>query len=240
LFILYIIANQFNRFIVPKRKEIEPSIFSLALSSSKITNIIINMEKKKSDSKKDSNKKDEKKTTSAKKGKLKIEDENALKDFLIDELKDIYFAEHEIMKGLEKMKEGASSSKLKKAIESHHKQTEKHISRLEEAFELLDQKPAKKKCEAIIGILKEGDDVMEDTDEGTMTRDAAIIIASQKVEHYEIATYGSLAELARTIDRKDVAKLLESTLKEEKKSDVTLTVLAVDKINEQAAQEPSE
>ena len=88
-----------------KRKEIEPSILSQALSYSKITNIVINMEKKKSDSKKDSNKKDDKKTTPAKKGKLKIEDENALKDFLIDELKDIYFAEHAIMKGLEKMKE---------------------------------------------------------------------------------------------------------------------------------------
>lgn len=218
----------------------EPTNKCRALLIRKIINTLVNMEKKKSDDKKDSKKKDDKKTTAAKKGKLKVEDENALKDFLIDELKDIYFAEHEIMKGLEKMKDGASSAKLKKAIESHHKQTQKHISRLEEAFELLDQKPAKKKCEAIIGILKEGDDVMEDTDEGTMTRDAAIIIASQKVEHYEIATYGSLAELARTIDRKDVAKLLESTLKEEKKTDVTLTVLAVDKINEQAAQEPVE
>ena len=82
--------------------------------------------------------------------------------------------------------------------------------------------------------------ILEDTEEGTMTRDAAIIIASQKVEHYEIATYGSLAELARTIDREDVAKLLETTLAEEKKTDVTLTILAVDKINEQAAQEPAE
>ena len=182
---------------------------------------------------------DDKKTTS-KKGKLKIEDQNALKDFLVDELKDIYFAEHEIKKGLTKMKNGASSDKLKKAIEEHYKQTDEHISRLEKAFGLFDEKPAKKKCEAIIGILKEGDDILEDTEEGTMTRDAAIIIASQKVEHYEIATYGSLAELARTIDREDVAKLLETTLAEEKKTDVTLTVLAVDKINEQAAQEPAE
>lgn len=194
------------------------------------------MDKKNSDSKKT----DDKKTTSAKKGKLKIEDQNALKEFLVDELKDIYFAEHEIKKGLTKMKGAASSPKLKKAIEEHFKQTDEHISRLEEAFKLFDEKPAKKKCEAIIGILKEGDDILEDTEEGTMTRDAAIIIASQKVEHYEIATYGSLAELARTIDREDVAKLLETTLAEEKKTDVTLTILAVDKINEQAAQEPAE
>ena len=175
----------------------------------------------------------------SKKGKLKIEDENGLKDFLCEELKDIYFAEHEILKGLIKMKDGATSSKLKKAIEAHHSQTETQIERLKEAFELFDKKPQKKKCEAIIGILKEGDDILEDTEEGTMTRDAAIIIASQKVEHYEIATYGSLAELARTINRDDVAKLLEATLKEEKKTDVTLTILATDKINEEAAQEPA-
>lgn len=193
------------------------------------------MEKKKSE-----NKKDEKKTTSNKKGKLKIEDENALKDFLVDELKDIYFAENEILKGLTKMKDAASSTKLKKAIDKHYNQTETQIVRLEEAFKLFDEKPVKKKCKAIVGILAEGDDILEDTEEGTMTRDAAIIIASQKVEHYEIATYGSLAELARTINREDVAKLLEKTLKEEKKTDVTLTVLAVDKINEQAAQEPAD
>lgn len=193
------------------------------------------MEKKKSE-----NKKDDKKATSNKKGKLKIEDENALKDFLVDELKDIYFAENEILKGLTKMKDAASSTKLKKAIDKHYNQTETQIVRLEEAFKMFDEKPVKKKCKAIVGILAEGDDILEDTEEGTMTRDAAIIIASQKVEHYEIATYGSLAELARTINREDVAKLLEKTLKEEKKTDVTLTVLAVDKINEQAAQEPAE
>ena len=163
-----------------------------------------------------------------------------MKDFLIDELKDIYFAEHEIMKGLTKMKKAATSDKLKKAIDFHYNQTETQIERLKEAFGLLDEKPAKKKCEAIIGILKEGDDILEDTEEGSMTRDAAIIIASQKVEHYEIATYGSLAELARTIDRKDVAKILETTLSEEKETDVSLTILAVDKINEEAAQEPAE
>ncbi len=188
----------------------------------------------------DKKKSDDKKTTPAKKGKLKIEDENALKDFLVEELKDIYFAEHEIKKGLTKMKGAVSSDKLKKAIDEHFKQTDEHISRLEDAFKLFDEKPAKKKCEAIIGILKEGDDIVQDTEKGTMTRDAAVIIALQKVEHYEIATYGSLAELARTIDREDVAKILEITLSEEKETDVSLTVLAVDKINEEAAQEPAE
>ena len=211
------------------------------------------MEKKKTDSKEKSSKSKDsksakskdgkdssKKTTPAKKGKLKAADENALKDFLVDELKDIYFAEHEIMKGLTKMKDAATSKKLKKAIDLHYNQTEVQITRLEEAFGLFDEKPSKKKCEAIIGILKEGDDILEDTEEGTMTRDAAIIIASQKVEHYEIATYGSLAELARTIDREDVAEILEATLSEEKETDVSLTILAVDKINEEAAQEPAE
>lgn len=211
------------------------------------------MEKKKTDSKEKSTKSKDsktskskdsktsgKKTTPTKKGKLKVADENALRDFLVDELKDIYFAEHEIMKGLTKMKDAATSKKLKKAIDLHYNQTEVQITRLEEAFGLFDEKPSKKKCEAIIGILKEGDDILEDTEEGTMTRDAAIIIASQKVEHYEIATYGSLAELARTIDREDVAEILEATLSEEKETDVSLTILAVDKINEEAAQEPAE
>lgn len=204
------------------------------------------MEKKKSDDKKTSaqtkedkgNKTSSEKSTPAKKGKLKPSDENALKEFLVDGLKDIYFAEYAIMQGLTKMKDAATSDKLKKAIDLHYKQTKIQITRLEEAFGLFDEKPAKKKCEAIIGILKEGDDILEDTEEGSMTRDAAIIIASQKVEHYEIATYGSLAELARTIDREDVAKILETTLSEEKETDVSLTILAVDKINEAAAQEP--
>lgn len=198
------------------------------------------MEKKKEkdkDKDKKSSSTDSKESKTSKKGKLKIEDENALKDFLCEELKDIYFAEHEIMKGLPKMKKAATSTKLKKAIDLHYNQTETQIERLEDAFGLLDKKPAKKKCEAIVGLLKEGDDILEDTEEGTMTRDAAIIIASQKIEHYEIATYGSLAELARTINRDDVAELLESTLEEEKKTDVSLTILAVEKINEDAAQE---
>ncbi len=186
------------------------------------------------------NKSDDKKSKPEKKGKLKETDENALKDFLVDELKDIYFAEHEILKGLTKMKDAATSDKLKKAIDLHYNQTETQIVRLEEAFGMFDEKPTKKKCEAIIGILKEGDDILEDTDEGTMVRDAAIIIASQKVEHYEIATYGSLAELARTIDRDDVAEVLEKTLTEEKETDVSLTELAVDKINEAAAQEDAD
>lgn len=197
--------------------------------------------KKNSNSKSSEKKNDEKskgsESKSSKKGKLKIEDENALKDFLCEELKDIYYAEHEILKGLTKMKDGATSEKLKKAIDLHYNQTETQIVRLEEAFELLDKKPEKKKCEAIVGLLKEGEEILEDTEEGTMTRDAAIIIASQKIEHYEIATYGSLAELARTINRDDVAEILETTLKEEKKTDVSLTKLAVDKINEDAAQE---
>ena len=185
-------------------------------------------------------KSDSKKNNPSGKKRLKVEDENSLKDFLCDELKDIYFAEHAILKALPKMKDAATSAKLKKAIDLHYKQTEVQIERLEEAFGLFDKKPEKKKCEAIIGILKEGDSILEDTEEGTMTRDAAIIIASQKVEHYEIATYGSLAELARTINREDVAELLESTLTEEKETDVTLTVLATDKINEAAAKEPAE
>ena len=179
-----------------------------------------------------------KKSTSNKKIQFKEGDENALQEFLVDEVKDIYFAENEILKGLTKMKDAATSEKLKEAIEKHYNQTKTQIARLEQVFELFEEKPAKKKCEAIIGILKEGDSVIEDTEDGSMTRDVAIIIASQKVEHYEIATYGSLAELARTLNREDVAELFETTLQEEKDTDVTLTILATDDINQESAQEP--
>jgi Uncharacterized protein conserved in bacteria len=163
--------------------------------------------------------------------------EGKLKEFLVEELKDIYFAENEILRGLVEMKPAATSASLKEMIKGHHTETKEHIKRLEEVFQLLDEKPAKKKCDAILGILEEGRSMVKDTEEGSMVRDVAIIIASQKVEHYEIATYGSLAELARTLGLDDAAEILETTLEEEKSTDVGLTELAVESVNEEAKEE---
>lgn len=177
------------------------------------------------------------KKTSEKKVELKEEDKGKLQEFLVDSLKDIYYAEHEILKGLAKMEEGATSKELKEGIKKHTKQTEGQIKKLKEAFSLLGEKPAKKKCEAIDGILEEGESILEETDEGTMVRDVAIIIASQKVEHYEIATYGSLSELAKTLGIFDLSQLLESILLEEKTTDLSLTDLAVSFVNTKAKAE---
>lgn len=165
------------------------------------------------------------------------EHEGKLLEFFVDEVKDIYFAEHEALKALKKMEKAATSKALKDSIVQHHGETEEQIKRLEQVFELLGEKPSKKKCEGILGIIKDGEGVIEDTEENTMVRDVAVIIASQKLEHYEITSYGSLAELARTLGKDDVAELLEVTLDEEKKTDVSLTVLAEESINEEASNE---
>ena len=158
-------------------------------------------------------------------------------EFFIDEVKDVYFAEHEALKALKKMEKAATSKALKDSIVKHQGETEEQISRLEEVFGLLDEKPSKKKCDGILGIIKDGEGVIEDTEANTMVRDAAIIIASQKVEHYEITSYGSLAELARTLGKDEVAEILEITLEEEKQTDITLTLLAEESINEEASTE---
>ena len=163
--------------------------------------------------------------------------EGPLKEFFIEELKDIYFAENEILKGLKKMESGATSKALKESIKQHHSETQEQIKQLEKVFELADQKPAKKKCDGILGILKDGEGIIEDTEDDTMVRDAAIIIASQKVEHYEIASYGSLAELARTLGFNEGAEILEGILEQEKETDVSLTELAVESVNEEAKKE---
>lgn len=178
-------------------------------------------------------KQDDKKSSA----KFNKEDEGKLKEFLVEEFKDIYYAENEILKGLKKMEAAATTKELKSSINEHYTQTQGQIKRLEEVFKLMGEKPAKKKCEAIDGILKEGEGVLEDTQEGTMVRDVAIIIASQKVEHYEIATYGSLAELAKTLELYDVAKILEETLHEEKSTDLSLTDLALTAVNKEAKAE---
>jgi len=165
------------------------------------------------------------------------ETDSRLEEFFHDELKDIYWAENHLVKTLPKMTKAASGQELKNAFTEHLEVTKGHVSRLDKVFELLGHKAEAKKCEAMEGITKEGESIIEDTEDGTATRDAGLIMAGQKVEHYEIATYGALARIARTLGHDDVAKILESTLAEEKQADESLTDLAESSVNEEAAEE---
>ena len=157
--------------------------------------------------------------------------------FFIDELKDIYWAENHLAKALPKMKKAATSDELAKAFEKHTQETEKHVQTLEKVFELLDEKASGKKCDAMEGLIKEAESVIEETEKGSMTRDVALIVAAQKAEHYEIASYGGLVQLAKTMGKNDVAELLQLTLDEEKETDVLLTEIAENNINWEAEQE---
>ena len=163
--------------------------------------------------------------------------QSMLEELFIGQLKDIYWAEKYLTKALPKMKKSVTSEELKKAFEDHLAVTEEQISRLEEVFELMEEEPSAKKCDGMEGLIKEGESVIEETQEGTATRDAGIIIAAQKVEHYEIAAYGSLVQWAKTIGKEDVAGVLQVTLNEEKDADELLTNLALSSINISAAQE---
>lgn len=154
-----------------------------------------------------------------------------------DMLKDIYWAEKHLTKALPKMQKAATSEELQEAIENHLEQTKEHINRLEQVFESMGKKAQAKKCDAMEGLVKEGESVIEETEDGTMVRDAGIIVSAQKVEHYEIATYGSLVQLARTMGNEEVAEILAQTLEEEKETDELLTQLAENNINEEASQE---
>jgi len=136
-------------------------------------------------------------------------EESYLEKFFVNQLKDIYYAENKILDGLKKMEKAATTDELKDAFKEHHGQTEKHVKRLGKVFGLLNKKAEGKKCDAIEGILKEGESIIDETEEGTMTRDAALIFAAQKVEHYEIATYGGLVQFAITLDLHEAADILD-------------------------------
>lgn len=162
-----------------------------------------------------------------------------LKEFFVEELKDIYYAEKQIAKTLPKMQKAATSEKLKQAFEEHLAMTEQQVTRLEQVFELLGEKAKGKTCEAIEGIIKEGEEIISDTDSETATRDVGLIFAAQKVEHYEIATYGGLAQLAETLGLNEASQLLHTTLEEEKQTDLLLTEIAENNVNYQASTEPA-
>lgn len=162
--------------------------------------------------------------------KAKSSAAEGLRDLFVDSLKDIYWAEKALTKALPKMAKNATNTNLVKAINEHLAVTEKQIIRLEAVFEMIGEKPVTKKCDAMEGLIKEGEGILEETEPGAV-RDAGIIAASQKIEHYEIATYGTLAAFARTLGEKKAAFLLEETLAEEKQADVALTEVAYNTIN---------
>lgn len=160
-----------------------------------------------------------------------------LEKFFTDQLKDILWAEQQLLKVLPEMKEAATTEELEDAIETHIKQTERHVRRLEKVFAMIDRKPEAKTCEAMVGLIREAREVIKSTEKNSMTRDAALIIASQKVEHYEIATYGGLVELAMTMGLPRAAELLDRTLYEEEQADHLLTDIAENHINMDAERE---
>lgn len=174
------------------------------------------------------------KKDAAKTGKM---EDSEFHEFFVDELKDIYWAEKHLVKALPKMKKAATSDELIAAFEKHTEETQQHIQTLEQVFELLGEKAAAKKCEAMAGLLEEAEGIISETDKGTMVRDAGLILAAQKVEHYEIATYGTLKVFAENMGHQDVADLLGQTLENEKATDVALTEIAVSSINAEAAAE---
>ncbi|MEJ7739834.1 MAG: ferritin-like domain-containing protein [Chitinophagaceae bacterium] len=151
---------------------------------------------------------------------------SGLEDLFLDSIKDIYWAENHLVKNLPKMVKAAASKELQSALSEHWNLTKVHVDRLEQIFELLGKKKQAQKCDAMEGLAIEGEAVIENTTAGTSARDTGLIMASQKVEHYEIATYGGLAKLAKTIGREDIAAILGETLTEEKEADALLTTIA--------------
>ncbi len=155
----------------------------------------------------------------------------ALRNLFLDELADMYDAEHRITKALPKMIKGATCEQLKQALQEHLEETEGHVTKLEKVFELFDEKPKAKKCPAMVGILDEGDEILSENKNSPCVN-AAIISACQKVEHYEIASYGTLRTWAALLDNDSAAELIEEILEQEKHADQTLTSLAAEKNQE--------
>lgn len=169
--------------------------------------------------------------------KRNAEDNSLLQKFLLDSLKDIYWAEKHLTKALPKLRKAATSEELQSAFDEHTAVTEEHVARLEQVFEMLGKKAQAKKCEAMEGLSKEADSIVEETEDGTSTRDVGLIMAAQKVEHYEIATYGGLVQLTRILGLTEASDLLAQTLEEEKEADKNLTMIAENDVNMQAEEE---
>ncbi|HLV83629.1 MULTISPECIES: ferritin-like domain-containing protein [Devosia] len=160
--------------------------------------------------------------------------EKTLNDLFLDTLKDIYYAERQIVKTLPKMAKAASSPELKAGFEKHLEETHGQVERLEQIFEMLGKAPRGKTCDAILGIIDEGKEIMEEY-KGTVALDAGLVSAAQAVEHYEIARYGTLKTWAGQLGMADAVKLLDATLQEEMATDKTLSQLATSDVNQKAA-----
>jgi ferritin-like metal-binding protein YciE len=176
-------------------------------------------------------------TTTEVSDEQRSEDQTMLEEYFLEELRDIYWAEKHLTKALPKMEKAATSEELSTAFADHLQVTREQVTRLEQVFEMLGEKPRGKKCDGIEGIVKEAEANIEDTEDGTSTRDVALIIAAQKVEHYEIAAYGGLAQIAKTLGKVDIGNILGEILEEEKEADELLTNLAEGGVNESATQE---
>ena len=173
------------------------------------------------------------KTVKAEKVPAKKDAAKDLADLFEDGIKDLYWAEKNLLKNMPKMHKNASSAELKKSLEDHMKETENQIKRIEDCFKELGKKPQAAVCDAMKGLLEEGKGIMEETEMGAV-RDAGIIAAAQKMEHYEIASYGTLAAFAKVLGYKQSLKLLLATLEEEKKCDEHLTQIADTNLNTKA------
>jgi len=161
---------------------------------------------------------------------------NTLQKLYTDELRDLYNAENQLLKALPKMAKAASSEELKEAFEKHLEQTKGHVKRLEQVFEGLDEKPKGKTCRAMKGLIEEGSEILQQEGEESIL-DAGIIVAAQKVEHYEIASYGSVRTFAHLLGQNKAAELLQTTLDEESETNELLNRLATSTINPEALME---
>jgi uncharacterized protein (TIGR02284 family) len=166
-----------------------------------------------------------------------VSDDSRLKEFFVDELKDLLWAENKLVDTLPKIVEASTSQELRNAFDNHLSETEGHIQRLEQIFGILGLEPDTQKCDAMDGIVDEGGEIIDNTEEGTATRDVGLIFAGQKVEHYEIASYGGMVSLAKTLGYTDIAEILTTTLNEEKAADQLLTEIAENNVNYEASTE---
>jgi ferritin-like metal-binding protein YciE len=160
--------------------------------------------------------------------------EKTLDDLFLTTLKDVYYAEKQILRALPKMAKAAESNELRQAFEKHRGETEQQVQRLEQVFEMLGKRASGKTCDAIQGIIEEGKEIMDDFADSEAL-DAGLIAAGQAVEHYEISRYGTLRSWAQELGLQDAVRLLEQTLQEEKKTDQLLTQLAEARVNQKAA-----